>query len=471
MKKDETNTTPTGQLYFEGLPDLGNEEIIEKPPEQHANENSPVNLVTDFEKFILYCQHNTVHLTKTKERISRKHLPVINALLTVQTKDSTPYTEQEYYPYIHFLYHVARGGRLLTIVPGKAGKMQLAGTDRVELFLALRDIEKYFFLLETFWIDVDWAKIQNNSRNTVANTYEDVFATLRHETPGKKWVLKNPMTDAGHEIAQSTFDWHFFLLYFEWLGLWMCEEDVGRKEQRGSKSVYFAKNITVTPFGFSLMPILLFSRNIAAWNIAIRRSLGEYNGIPGSDVESALGFILSDEDFEQVLMNVHEDQSDQPFYQPFTALFPLGELAHTLPRNRTRFTEGAYTFNVTYAPDVWRKIVLSAQQTMDDLHKLILHSFQFDDDHLYAFFMDGQKWSQQSIASPHDDSGNGNAYKIQIGFLGLTPTQRFLYINDYIDEWTFTIEVEQIEETVVKRFKPYVKDQKGESPEQYWDYF
>lgn len=27
---------------------------------------------------------------------------------------------------------------------------------------------------------------------------------------------------------------------------------------------------------------------------------------------------------------------------------------------------------------------------MDDLHEMIIHAFDFDDDHLYSFFMDGK---------------------------------------------------------------------------------
>lgn len=50
---------------------------------------------------------------------------------------------------------------------------------------------------------------------------------------------------------------------------------------------------------------------------------------------------------------------------------------------------------------------------------------------------------------------------------GDSQKQRFLYLFDYGDEWTFTVEVEQIEELDSVPFKPYVKESKGKSPNLY----
>jgi hypothetical protein len=69
-------------------------------------------------------------------------------------------------------------------------------------------------------------------------------------------------------------------------GLWMCQEDLKHlehKEHRGSKSVYFAKKLKVTQLGADMMPILLISRNVSAWNIAYHREHGEFNAIPESE--------------------------------------------------------------------------------------------------------------------------------------------------------------------------------------------
>ncbi|WP_255550008.1 plasmid pRiA4b ORF-3 family protein [Sporosarcina sp. E16_3] len=433
------------------------------------NEEIPTNLVADLDEFVSYISGHVVQLTKTKEYISRKHLPAINERMTVMAEDWTPYTEQDYYPFIHFIYHLALSGRLLEKVSVKSGPLQLKETERMNLYRELTDVEKYFFLLETFWADVNWAKLQDKQHNCIAIRLSEVFSALGREEPGRNWVMKNPKTDVGQMLASCTYDWYYFHLYFEWLGLWICEEDFERKEKRDSKSVYYANKIEVTQFGVHMMPILLVSRNVSAWNIAFRRENGEFNAIPGSELEDIFGGVLSDEDFDRLVLNVEEDQSAQPFFQPFTDLFPQDELIRTLPRNRKNFIDGSYTFKVSLTKGIWRKLTLSAKHTMDDLHQIIIKAFEFDDDHLYSFFMDGEKWSHDCIASPNDDFGHADASKIQIGAIGLSNKQKFLYIYDYGDEWTFAIEVDGINENAKQILNPYVQEAKGEAPEQYTD--
>ena len=84
---------------------------------------------------------------------------------------------------------------------------------------------------------------------------------------------------------------------------------------------------------------------------------------------------------------------------------------------------------------------------MEHLHYIILDSFGFNDDHLYSFFMDGKKWSNDCITSPHDFDEHSKSNKVQIGDLGLVSRQRFLYLYDYGDEWKFIVEMDRIQET------------------------
>ena len=53
----------------------------------------------------------------------------------------------------------------------------------------------------------------------------------------------------------------------------------------------------------------------------------------------------------------------------------------------------SYILKVTpeRAPDVWRTMEIRADQTLQDLHRLIALEFDLDDDaHLYAFYLSGQ---------------------------------------------------------------------------------
>jgi hypothetical protein len=57
-----------------------------------------------------------------------------------------------------------------------------------------------------------------------------------------------------------------------------------------------------------------------------------------------------------------------------------------------------YTFHVSLpdAGDVWRKLELSGEQTLEELHLAIQDAFEWEDDHLYSFFMSGKAWDPAS---------------------------------------------------------------------------
>ncbi len=54
----------------------------------------------------------------------------------------------------------------------------------------------------------------------------------------------------------------------------------------------------------------------------------------------------------------------------------------------------SYTFHVSIPNTgrVWRKVELTAEQTLEDLHFAIQDAFDFGADHLYSFFMSGRAW-------------------------------------------------------------------------------
>ena len=58
----------------------------------------------------------------------------------------------------------------------------------------------------------------------------------------------------------------------------------------------------------------------------------------------------------------------------------------------------SYIFHVSLPSTgrTWRKIELRADQTLHDLHTAIQHTFEWDNDHLYAFYMSGKAWDSAS---------------------------------------------------------------------------
>ena len=343
--------------------------------------------------------------------------------------------------------------------------MILHPTERIDLYKELTNVEKYFFLLETFWVDVNWAKLSDESENPILFSLPELFFTCTEVEAGSIISLRN---NKSWNLPYGLHNWHFFYLYFEWLGFWQCEIDQERVDSYRNKNYYDAKSIKLTRLGKTIIPILLLDRYIQIWNIPERRIHGEINPMPGSKLSEIEYLNLPKKERNMILKRMNEDQSSQPFFQPFQQLFPSETLQRTLPRNKSRFMNGIYTFKVSFEKNIWRKVILSSQHTMENLHEIILKIYNFDNDHLYSFFMDGKKWSMDCISSPDDDSYGAKADIVKIGDVGFIKGQRFLYLFDYGNEWQFLIEVEDIKETNPESFQPYLKDSKGEGPEQYF---
>lgn len=129
-------------------------------------------------------------------------------------------------------------------------------------------------------------------------------------------------------------------------------------------------------------------------------------------------------------------------------------------------SEMIYVVKVLLKRGIWRRIQLSSRHTLHDLHKVILDAYEFDDDHLYAFFMQGKPWQGEAYWSPYNDEGP-YADKVKIGSLNLAIKQKFLYLYDFGDEWTFSVQVEKILETDTTALKPVIIETHGGAPEQY----
>ena len=130
-----------------------------------------------------------------------------------------------------------------------------------------------------------------------------------------------------------------------------------------------------------------------------------------------------------------------------------------------------YTFLVTYLakPSIKRKIEIAADQTLDDLHHAIQSAVNFDEDHLYSFYMSGKAWDETTEYSAPQGEGR-SAASVKIRDLGLRMKQRFLYLFDYGDQHEFGVQLEAINLDAPKGHYPKVVWQHGRNPKQYRDW-
>jgi hypothetical protein len=116
--------------------------------------------------------------------------------------------------------------------------------------------------------------------------------------------------------------------------------------------------------------------------------------------------------------------------------------------------------------EIYRIIVISGKDTLDDLCEFILESFNFIHEHLYEFCMDNRMYSEDSYQyDPEDDDPSTD---VIIDKIGLVKGQNFSLHYDYGDDWMFTIHVQKVEDEA-HRAKPELIKSVG-FLEQYPDY-
>jgi hypothetical protein len=136
-----------------------------------------------------------------------------------------------------------------------------------------------------------------------------------------------------------------------------------------------------------------------------------------------------------------------------------------------------------YAPsgatEVWREIEVAANQTLADLGNAIPLAFDFDDPHLWSFFLSGKAWDRASEYALHSEPNLfGGARPRAAGRVsireaplpGTTGKKEFLFLFDYGDEWHFGVKLRRVTEQVEPGAQyPRVVASHGDAPPQYPD--
>jgi hypothetical protein len=115
---------------------------------------------------------------------------------------------------------------------------------------------------------------------------------------------------------------------------------------------------------------------------------------------------------------------------------------------RVRILGGYYA--PSRAPAVWREIEIAANQTLANLGDAIPPAFDFDDAHLWSFFLSGQAWDhateyalQSAGGGPHARAA-GRTQIREVPFPGATGKKEFLFLFDYGDEWHFGVRLRRV---------------------------
>ena len=128
-----------------------------------------------------------------------------------------------------------------------------------------------------------------------------------------------------------------------------------------------------------------------------------------------------------------------------------------------------FEFKVSLSGKCYRVIRCLPTHTFEDLHLAIQKAFEFDNDHLYSFYLDGKKYSNYSVNSPFSEEPPFTD-ETCLGDERLLHKQRILYLFDYGDCWEFNIILDIKYDGNVTFEKPEIIKTVGEAPEQYPEY-
>ena len=129
---------------------------------------------------------------------------------------------------------------------------------------------------------------------------------------------------------------------------------------------------------------------------------------------------------------------------------------------------GSYLISVSLCTGCYRHIRISENAPLFALHEAIMKAYDFDDDHMHAFFLDDRYWSRsREYCSDRNGYWSKKNNKYTLKKLGLKQGDKFKYLFDFGDEWRFQCRVLRRvdEETAI----PCIVKSVGESPEQYPD--
>ena len=157
----------------------------------------------------------------------------------------------------------------------------------------------------------------------------------------------------------------------------------------------------------------------------------------------------------------------QPVFQPY---FPEWKTVYARLDREVR--SGTHIFKVTLAGwrggggDIWRRIAVPPDASLDTLAGAILGAFKLDDDHLYDFRYRDQRGRSRVYNHPETDEGPFTT-EMAVGEIELALKDKMRFTFDYGDYWQFDVRRERVESEEGRLGRPKVIESAGKAPEQY----
>lgn len=388
--------------------------------DQVINGNSPGTVLRDCETMLEFVGEDGVKTSGKNCLFPMTALAELNSLLSKSTKCCLKRPRQQSFPYVDGLYLVLRTAVLLW---PEGGRRLARDAEILDSWRSLNPTEKYFDLLELWLLHASPQTIGVRRLRDTEALYE-CRSFLRRLPPGG-WDLDRT-SDEQRTINYLVGAYNLALMdLFGIASVTLDDPEPGQ--------AWCFRHVELTTWGDALLRLISPDDSFLDALGAGRSTL--------DDSPFAYGFW-------------------QPRLQPFFPDYRDHLLVPTV-----EFQEGVHVFKVSLGT-VWRRIAASAGMTLDDLAHAILGAYQFDPDHLYAFYFRDRMGRTIEAMGP-EAPDELLTIEIEIGTMELSPGDSFDFLFDFGDQWRFKIKLERIDADDESLTRPRLLESHGESPPQY----
>ena len=103
--------------------------------------------------------------------------------------------------------------------------------------------------------------------------------------------------------------------------------------------------------------------------------------------------------------------------------------------------------------DVFRDVAISEEDSLEDLHNALVNAFGFDGLEIASFYTCDDEWNQEEEISLFDTGDVPGEQKIMSDYplnqLLSKDHTKIIYVYDFINMWTFLVELAAVEEAEV----------------------
>ena len=119
--------------------------------------------------------------------------------------------------------------------------------------------------------------------------------------------------------------------------------------------------------------------------------------------------------------------------------------------------------------DIFRDLEIKETDTLEDLHNIITQSFGFDGMEMASFYISDEQWNQGEEISMFDISDNQSESRTMqntiINDVVHEASPKLIYVYDFLNMWTFYVELAEIVEPLNSITYPNLMFVHGQIPD------